>query len=477
MLKQGKTLQQSADAVGIDVKTARKYRKDKRLPSEQRRFHTWQTREDVFAPDWERLKGMLTLNPGLEAKTLMDWLIGEKPERYQESHLRTLQRRIKRWRALEGPEKEIYFPQQYYPGELSASDFTHMDSLGITIKGERFSHMFYHFVLPYSNWEAVSLCYSESFESLSEGTQNALWMLGGVPLRHRIDNLSAAVVNPSQRTEFTDRYQGLLDHYRLKGESINPRSPHENGDVEQSHHQFKRAVDQALMLRGSRDFDSIDAYLDFIETLVAQRNKGRHKKYQEELSQLNPLPARRQNSYRVLDATVTKFSTIRVLKNVYSVPSRLKEETVRVLVKASTIEIYYAQQHIETYPRLQGSGGRHINYRHLIGSLIRKPGAFLNYRYREELYPNTFFRLAWETLQKTHPGSSVKIYLGLLYRAANISEDRMTQVLQILLRHHMDFSLENVDLYMDREPEPASIPEPTVRSVDLSDYDRLVDHD
>jgi len=477
MLKQGKTLQQSSDAVGIDIKTARKYSKDKRLPSELKKPHIWQTREDIFAEDWDRLKEMLELNPGLEAKTLMGWLISEDPEKYQESHLRTLQRRLKRWRALEGPEKEIFFPQCHYPGELCASDFTHMDSLGITINGELFSHMFYHFVLTYSNWESVTLCYSESFESFSDGFQNALWNLGGVCLRHRTDNLSAAVVNPMQRTEFTARYQALLDHYRLQGESINPRSPHENGDAEQSHYQFKKAVDQVLMLRGGRDFDSIDAYLVLIETLVNQRNKGRHQKHEEELSQLNPLPTQRQNSYRVLDVPVTKYSTIRVLKNVYSVPSRLKEETVRVIVKASTLEIYYAQTHIETYPRLQGEGGQRINYRHLIGSLIRKPGAFLNYRYREELYPNTFFRLAWETLQNTHPGSATKIYLGLLQRATMISEDRVTQVLQILLRHHMDFTLENVDLYMDRAPEAASVPEPVVKDVDLKEYDRLVNHD
>jgi len=114
MLKQGKTLQQSSDAVGIDIKTARKYSKDKRLPSELKKPHIWQTREDIFAEDWDRLKEMLELNPGLEAKTLMGWLISEDPEKYQESHLRTLQRRLKRWRAQDGPEKEIFFPQRHY---------------------------------------------------------------------------------------------------------------------------------------------------------------------------------------------------------------------------------------------------------------------------------------------------------------------------------------------------------------------------
>src|SRR5271169_3025541 len=167
---------------------------------------------------------------------------------------------------MEGPRREAVLAQRHLPGGLGESAFTYMNELGVTIGGQSFTHMLYHFVLTYSNWEALTLCYSESFESLSEGLQNALWELGGVPERHRTDRLSAAVANTSKRDEFTLRYRSLLEHYGLWAERTNPDSGHENGDVEQRHHRFKRAVDQALMLRGSRDFADIKAYRQFLKT-------------------------------------------------------------------------------------------------------------------------------------------------------------------------------------------------------------------
>jgi hypothetical protein len=184
------------------------------------------------------------------------WLLQKYPGQFAEGQLRTLQRRLKAWRATQGPAKEVFFSQVHPPGRLGASDFTHMTSLGVTIAGQTFEHLVYHFVLTYSNWETATVCFAESFESLSEGLQNAWWELGGVPERHRTDRLSAAVNNPSQRHEFTQRYESLLEHYGLVGEKINARQAHENGDVEQSHRRFKEAVEQALLLRGHRDFAS-----------------------------------------------------------------------------------------------------------------------------------------------------------------------------------------------------------------------------
>lgn len=120
----------------------------------------------------------------MEAKTLFDDLQRKDPGRFQDGQLRTLQRRIKAWRALEGPESEVYFSQEHKPGNFCQSDFTHLSTLEITITGQPFPHMIYHFVLTYSNWETGTICFSENFESLSEGLQNALWELGGVPKRH-----------------------------------------------------------------------------------------------------------------------------------------------------------------------------------------------------------------------------------------------------------------------------------------------------
>ena len=218
----------------------------------------------------------------------------------------------------------MYFPQIHRPGELCQSDFTHMDSLGVTISGHPFPHLLYHFVLTYSNWEAGTVCFSESFESLSAGLQNALWQLGGVPLSHRTDRLTAAVQKADNPQEFTDRYESLLRHYGLEGRKIQAGKPHENGDIEQRHHRFKRAVDQSLMLRGSRDFCSREAYESFLQELIEQLNWGRSARLSEELPVLRQLPLRRLDSCKRLKITVGQSGAIRVNHNTYSVASGLR---------------------------------------------------------------------------------------------------------------------------------------------------------
>ena len=258
-LIKGRTLESSAAKAGMSEKTARKYRDGKRLPSEARIPHTWLTRKDSFESVGPDVVERLKVNGGLEAKDLFFWLQRKYPGRFADGQLRTFQRRVKRWRALKGPAKEVVFPQVHEPGRLAQSDFTHMNSLDVTIAGAPFPHMIYHFVLTYSNWETGTVCFSETFESLADGLQNALWELGGVPQVHQTDSLSAAVNNLGSLEEFTDRYRALLSHCKLQGHRGQPGKGQENGDVEQRHHRFKRAVDQQLMLRGSRDFESREA--------------------------------------------------------------------------------------------------------------------------------------------------------------------------------------------------------------------------
>src|SRR5262245_8718439 len=265
LIQTEETLAQAADKAGVDEKTARKYRDSDTLPSRRRVPHTWRTREDPFQDVWHELVEQLRLNPGLQAKTLFVDLQRRHPGRFPDVQLRCLQRRIKQWRALEGPPKEVFFAQTHEPGRLAESDFTHMADLGTTIAGEPFDHLVYHFVLTYSNWEAGTVCFSESFESLSEGLQNAPWELGGVHRRHRTDRLAAAVNTAPQPELFTRRYHALMTHYGLEAQAIQPRKANQNGDIEQSHHRFKRAVDQALMLRGSRDFANRGDYQLFLK--------------------------------------------------------------------------------------------------------------------------------------------------------------------------------------------------------------------
>jgi hypothetical protein len=273
----------AATKAGMDPKTARKYLRSGQLPSEQKADRNWRTRPDPFSDVWEEVRELVEANPGLEAKTLFESLQRQHPGRFPDGQLRTLQRRMKHWRGTEGPGKEVFFSQKHVPGRLSQSDFTHMSSLEITIGRQSFPHLLYHFVLTYSNWETASICYSESFESLSDGLQNALWELGGVPVQHQTDRMSTAVNNMSDEREFTVRYEALLRHYRVEGKKIQTGKANENGDVEQRHYRLKKALEQALLLRGSREFASVAQYEAFLRALLAQLNAGRRQRLAEEM--------------------------------------------------------------------------------------------------------------------------------------------------------------------------------------------------
>src|SRR4030043_1042289 len=350
------SLASAAAKADMDEKTARKYRSLGKLPHEVRFDHFWRTREDSFNDFWAEVEENLEINPGLEAKTLFEDLQRRCPGRFSDGQLRTLQRRVKIWRALQGPPREVFFPQVHKPGELCQADCTSMNSLGVTIERQLFDHLLYHFVLTYSNWETGTICFSESFESLSEGLQNALWELGGVPESHRRDRLSAAVQKPDHPEEFTHRSRALVDHYGLQGHKTQAESPNENGDVEQRHYRLKKAVEQSLMLRGSGDFSSRQDYAVFLRKLFAQLTAGRVDRFKEESEVLRRLPPRRLDSCKRLGVRVGPSSTIRGKHNVYSVASRLIDEEIQVRLYAEHLEVWYGQRCLETIRRLRGEG-------------------------------------------------------------------------------------------------------------------------
>jgi hypothetical protein len=435
------TLAQAAAKAGMDEKTARKYLQVKELPSQMGKVHVWRTRPDPFEEVWGEIEEILRPHPTVQAKTMFEHLCRKYPGRFQEGQLRSLQRRFKQWRARLGPEREVMFPQTYDPGRQCQSDFTHMSSLMVTIGGQKFDHMAYHFVLAYSNWETVTLCFSESFESLSAGLQNALWQLGGTPEEHRTDSLTAAVNNLKDPDEFTDRYQGLLDHYGLSATHTQAGKGHENGDVEQSHHRFKMATDQELMLRGSRDFENRDAYVQFLTVLIDRRNAARSQRLGEEVGVLRRLPLRRLDHTHRIRARVSRHSTISVRRNAYSVDSRLIGEQVEVHLDTERMEVWYGGKCVEQMPRLRGSGKHAVDYRHVIHSLVRKPGAFPHYRYQQDMFPRLLFRVAYDWLREHHPGTADRQYLKILEMAAMESEDRVHEV----LRHRIDIGLPITD--------------------------------
>jgi hypothetical protein len=475
-LSSGKTLAQAADKANMDEKTARKYRQLGQLPSEVAPQRTWRTRTDPFAEVWAEVFEQLEEAPGLEATTLFRWLQTKYPGRFDDSQLRSFQRGVKRWRATAGPAKEVFFGQVHPPGRLCASDFTHMQGLGVTISGQPFDHLVYHFVLTYSNWESVTICFSESFESLSEGFQNAVWELGGVPQRHRTDRMSLAVNNASDRKEFTRRYTELLSDYGVAMEKIQPREPNENGDVEQSHRRFKEAVEQVLLLRGSRDFESREAYERFLKELVAARNAGRRKRLDEELPRLGRLPERRRESCKRLSVRVDRGSLIHVDRNTYSVPSRLIGEKVEVRLYVEHVEVWCAQQEVERFPRLRGRQKHAINYRHLIDWLVRKPGAFEHYRYRDELFPTSRFRMAYDALREAQGERGSKEYVGMLHLAARQSETAVDEALRTLLASDEPLGLAAVETLVERAEKVPPVTDVVVEEADLLSFDTLFLH-
>jgi len=433
----------------------------------------WRRRPDPFAEVWEAVRGLLENSPGLEAKTVFEHLQRVYPGRFQDGQLRTLQRKVKQWRATEGPSREVFFSQQHHAGRLCASDFTHMEELSVTLQGQSFPHLIYHLVLTYSNWESATVCYSESFESLCEGFQNAVWELGKVPQRHRTDRLSTAVNNMTTPAEFSERYAALLRYYGVDGEKIQAGQGHENGDVEQRHHRFKRALAQELMLRGSKNFGSVEDYKEFVKGLLARLNAGRKTRLEEEIAVMKDLPERRLESCKRERVKVDSGSLIYADRNVYSVPSRLIGEQVEARLYMERVEIWYGQKKVEEMPRLRGRGRHRVDYRHIIDWLVRKPGALENYRYRDELFPTSRFRIAFDELKEKLGARGNKEYLVILEMAAKESEAKVDEALRGLLeKGEAAVSAEAVREAL-KEKGTGSIREVEVVSVDLRMFDEL----
>jgi hypothetical protein len=467
----------AAFRAGMDAKTARKYRRLGKLPSEVKTMdRDWRTHPDAFAEVWPDLELLLQSYPRLLAKTLFADLQRRFPGRFANGQLRTLQRRLKCWRAENGPAKEIFFAQVHHPGRLAASDFTHCTDLGVTINGNPFAHLIYHFVLTYSNWETGTVCFSESLESLSEGLQNALWELGGVPQWHRTDRLTAAVQPGVEGQEaFKQRYQSLLRHYGLQGQAIQAGKGNENGDAEQSHHQFKRALDQALMLRGSREFPGREEYTAFLRQMFEEQNVGRAGRLAEERALLQPLPGHRLEACKRVRVRVETGSLIKVEGNIYSVASRLIGEWVQTRLYAERVEVWYGQKLLESLPRLRGRRKHKVDYRHVIDWLVRKPGAFADYRYRNDLFPSSHFRMVYDVLCERQPERAAKEYLQILYLAARQGETGVEAALKLMLEEGGPLDAAAVAERLRQQDQIPLATEVTVPPVDLRLYDALLD--
>jgi hypothetical protein len=449
------------------------------LPSQTPRRY-WRARPDPFVDVWDvEVVPLLKSAPKLMAVTLLRKLQDDHPNRFPDGMLRTLQRHVRQWRAMEGPSKEVFFPQEHLPGHRGLSDFTAMGKLCVTIAGALFVHILYHFVLAFSRWEHVEVVEGgESFEALSKGLQNALWQAGGTPQEHRTDSLSAAFKNLSEEQDFTVRYTALLEHYTMAGTRNNRGVSNENGSVESSHRYLKEAIDQALLLRGHRDFDDRVTYEGFVRDVVMRRNRRNAAAFRIERAQLRDLPVRRTTDFVEEQALVTRSGTFTVRAILYSAPSRLIGHLLKVRLYSDRLDCYLSGALVLTLGRgarsANGGRARKLDYRHFVDALKRKPQAFKGLVFRDDLFPREAYRRTWEQLElKLTQRQACQTIVTLLEMAAQDGvEGVLAQRLDALLE-----AGELPDVKLLREefaPRKTELPHVTVEIPPVASYDAFL---
>ena len=405
------TQRAAAARAGFSERTARRIEAAPGLPS-PRKAGRGRTVPDPLAVVWEPLLlPILEKDPDVLAVTLLRHLQMTDPDAFPDDRVRrTLERRVRDWRALHGKERDVIFRQTPVPGRMALSDFTDATELAVTIAGQPFPHRLYHFVLAYSGWEHVGVVLGgESFTALAENLQNALWTLGGAPLEHRTDSLSAAFRNLDRPAaeDITRRYETFCAHYRMAASRNNPGEAHENGSVEAHHRHLKVALGQALILRGSRNFDSLDDWRRFVDQLVARRNRRREAALRIEAATLRSLPPRRTTDFTEIVARVTRTGGFLVNGVFYSAPSRLIGQRLRVHLYDDRVEAFLGSSHVVSHPRLRarhdGRRAHRIDYRHVIHALRRKPQAFAASIYRDGIFPRSEYADAWAALCEALP--------------------------------------------------------------------------
>jgi hypothetical protein len=429
---------ESAMKADVHRQTASKYIEAGKAPAQLRKGHDWRTRADPLATIWPQAAAMLRDAPELESTALFEHFLAQPGNGLQEKHLRTFQRRARHWQATEGAEQVMYFAQDRKPGQLMQLDWTHASELKVTIQGEPLDHLLCHCVLPYSNWQWATRCVSESFLSLVSGLQNALGQLGRSPECLGTDNSSTATHElasmPGRGRGFNSEYLEICTHYDLTPLTINIRCPNEHGDVESGNRHLKGRLKQRLILRGSRDFESVAQYDHFVQEVMRVANGKRQKQVEEELASMRVLPGGKLAEYREYKPVVSSHGLIRVRKHVYSVPTRLIGHTLRVEYYESQLKVYLGREFLFDLPRLRRGEKALVDFRHVIVQLQRKPGAFANYRHRQALYPTTVFRSAYDRLVSDHgERQGVIEYLQVLKVAADESVEKVEPPLRILL--------------------------------------------
>jgi len=479
--RQGATQAVAAARAGMSERTARRCERSPVLPSQRPPRSGRRTRVDPLAAVWDsEIVPLLTQHPHLRATTILEELRRAHPDAFDEGVLRTLQRRVSQWRAISGPERELIFRQEHPPGWQALSDFTDAAVLEVTIAGAPFPHILYHFWLAFSGWQYVKAIQGgESFTALTEGMQEALWHLGAAPATHRTDRLSAAYRNLADEDDAAAGYKAFCTHYGVEPTRNNAGVSHENGSVEAAHGHLKTTLGEALDLRGSRDFEDLAAYQRFLAEVTGRRNARRRAELALELEAMTPLPKFKTTDFTLASAMVTRSGTICVRDVHYTVPSRLVGHRLKVHVYDDRLICFLGAAQVLQLTRVhRGKRGDRrlavIDYRHIIGSLLKKPQAFRRYVHRQALYPRTAFRRAWDALDNhLDERRACRAYVGLLHlAAAHACEGKLADWLDAVLDRGEIPDLEAARLAM----APAAITAPAVfvAAPDASAYDRLI---
>jgi len=477
----GKHTQEVAAAkTGISVASARRIESAVLLPS-QRPPRNWRTRADPLQDVWQsEVVPMLESAPSLMAVTVLEELQLRYPQRFDGAVLRTLQRRVRQWRAEHGGDREIFFAQVHPPGRLGLSDFTVCDSLGVTIAGVVLPHRLYQFAFAHSGWRHARIVLGgESFQALSSGLQEALWMAGGGPEEHRTDSLSAAFNNLAEQQELTARYRELCEHYGLRGSRNNPGESHENGAIESRQGSLKVALEQALLLRGTREFADMEAYGQFVAETVRRLNARCARAWEVERASLRPLPVRRTVDFEEVDARVSKYGVFTAKGVTYSVPSRLIGHRLKVRLHSAHIEAWLGGVKVFECERLRGSvQDRHpkrIDWRHMMPSLRRKPGAFARWVMRDAMFPRSEYAQAWQRIsQRLSEREACRLMVNLLDLAdrANV----VVELARVLAALGERDELPDIDVLRAQfAPRPTLMPVVEVMLPPAAVYDELLE--